>query len=193
MLISGLLLVIAQQMLRMGANDPQIQMAEDAGAKLSDGAGLSVLPASLVDVSHSLAPFLIVYDDSGAIVGSSAMLKEQTPALPSGVPEFVRAHGQDRITWQLASGVRIAAVIERFVVPSSGFVLAGRSLREVEKRESIVQGLVLAGPGVTLVGTLIIGVVCDFLLDESGARKNPAGGLTHIRAMGSRPCDLRTA
>ncbi len=174
-LVSGLVFVSVQQVLRMGANDPQIQMAEDAAARLSNGSSASsVRPASSVDISRSLAPFLIVYDDAGAIVDSSVTLQGQTPALPTGVLEYVSTHGQDRITWQPAPGVRIAAVIERVEGSPAGFVLAGRLLREVERRESNAQGLVLAGLVVTLVGTLVVVVMSELLLAESQSAKKLA-------------------
>ena len=173
--VCGLAFVTGQQVLRMGANDPEIQMAEDAAASLSSGTAMSPVPTSPVELSRSLAPFLIVYDDTGAVVGSSALLQGQTPRLPPGVLDYVRAHGQDRITWQPAPGVRIAAVIERVEGPSSGFVLAGRSLREVEQRESILQSLLLVSLAVTWVGTLIVISLCELLLTESGAREDPGG------------------
>jgi hypothetical protein len=173
-LVSLMIFVSVQQVLRIGANDPQIQMAEDAAARLSNGSSASsVRPASPVDIGRSLAPFIIVYNDGGAIVDSSATLHGQTPGLPTGVLDYVRTHGQDRITWQPAPGVRIAAVIERFAGADPGFVLAGRSLREVELRESNAQALVLVGLAVTLVGTLVIVVVGDLLLAESRLTKKP--------------------
>ena len=71
------LLVFAalQQNLRMGANDPQVQMAEDAAARLNAGAGPdSVTPAQQVDMARSLAPFLIVFGHDGRPLASSALL-----------------------------------------------------------------------------------------------------------------------
>ena len=64
----------------------------------------------------------------------------------------VRPAGEDRITWQTASGLRFATAIIHFnASTSSGFVLAGRSLREVESREGQLEWIVLAGWAVTLV------------------------------------------
>jgi hypothetical protein len=51
------------------------------------------------------------------------------------VLDYVRTNGEDRITWQPAPGVRMASVVVGFQGTRSGFVLAARSLREVEKRE----------------------------------------------------------
>jgi hypothetical protein len=62
------------------------------------------------------------------------VLNGQSPHLPDGVLDYVRRHGEDRITWQPEPGVRIATVVTRYSSARSGFVLVGRSMREVEKR-----------------------------------------------------------
>jgi hypothetical protein len=130
--LCGLAYLLVQQSLRMSANDPQIQMAEDAAAALNSGASAeSVLPAEKVELTASLAPFLIVYNDSGKLLASSATLHGAAPVYPSGVLDYVRQHGEDRVTWQPESGIRMATVVTRY---DKGFVMAGRSLREVEIR-----------------------------------------------------------
>ena len=138
--MAGLVYGVGQHILRSGANDPQIQLARDAAAGWDAGAEpVSLVPPTRTDVGRSLAPFLIVFDRSGAEIASSALLDGATPELPSGVFDSVRNAGEDRITWQPAQGVRIAAVI---VPAQHGFVLAGRSLRLVEEREADILLLV---------------------------------------------------
>ncbi len=123
-----------QQAYRQGANDPQIQMANDAADALADGASAqSLLPASHVSIAKSLSPFLIFYDAQGNVTGSSAVLDGQTPELPAGVLDSTRKLGEDRVTWQPREGVRIASVVVSY---KDGFVLAGRNMREVEAREA---------------------------------------------------------
>ena len=164
---------IPQQVLRLGANDPQIQMATDLAAGLSrfgvtDGLRQETLWNSgggVVDMSKSLAPFLIVYDNQGRPLGSTAQLGGQTPTPPAGVFDYVRQHGEERVSWQpvLGSvrGVRVAAVVERVEGAQPGFVLAGRNMREVEAREHLVGQLAalawLAMLGLILVATAIFG------------------------------------
>jgi hypothetical protein len=142
--VCGLVYITDQQSLRMNANDPQIQMAQDTARALASGAAVdALLPSQKVDLTKSLAPFLIVYAADGKVIASSAELNGQTPDLPTGVLDSTRQSGENRLTWQPESGVRIAAVI---VANNSGFVLAGRSLLEVEKRESqaeLLSGLAL--------------------------------------------------
>jgi hypothetical protein len=134
---------ISQQVLRMSANDPQIQMAEDAAQRLNAGEDAErIVPDHKVDMAASLAPFVIIYDDSGRPVASSVSLDGVTRTPPRGVFDFVRVHGEERVTWQPRPGVRIASVVVR---TEKGFVVAGRNMREVEIREKIVFKLAAMG------------------------------------------------
>jgi len=156
------LYAIPQQVLRTGANDPQIQLATDAAARIESGTVPSEAAATGdVDMARSLAPFVIVYDDEGRPVASQARLNGSIPAPPQGVFRYVREHGEERVSWQPGSGVRVAAVIERVGGAHPGFVLAGRSLREVEKREAQVRAMAgvawLGILGLILVGSVAFG------------------------------------
>jgi hypothetical protein len=165
--LCGLVYLAVQQELRQNANDPQIQIAEDAAAVLEGGASPeSVVPAGTVDIGRSLSPFLMVFDDRGAVAGSSAELHGRTPEFPGGVLDYVRTHGEDRVTWQPEEGVRIAAVVVRFQGASPGFVLAGRSLREVETREDGALLEAAAACLTLLAATLVAAVFGEFLPGE---------------------------
>jgi len=130
----ALVYVAVQQSLRQGANDPQIQMAEDAAAALDRGATVkSAVPLAQAEFSTSLAPFLIVYDLSGRPLASSGLLNGSLPDYPVGALQAARQNGENRVTWQPNPGVRIASVVVPY---QDGYVVAGRSLREVEKREA---------------------------------------------------------
>jgi hypothetical protein len=154
--------VVGQQLLRQSANDPQIGMAEDAAAALAAGQSYeAILPAEIVSFENSLTPFLMVFDASGKPVASSAYLKGGVPAPPPGVFAYTRDHGQDRITWQPRPGVRIAAIVQHYAGQSSGFVLAGRSLREIERRENQILGLTALGALATLAVTLVVAVLVE--------------------------------
>ena len=158
--LSGLIYGVVQQDIRLGANDPQIQMAEDAAARLANGEAVqSVVPAEKVDIAKSLAPYIMVFDAGGKPVASSAQLGGQTPIVPSGVFDSVRRGGEDRITWQPQAGVRSAVVITRFSGSSSGFVLVGRSLREAEERIDGIGQIVLVGWGGMLLVSLLAVVI----------------------------------
>ncbi len=160
------LYAIPQQVLRSGLNDPQITMATDMAALLdrygvTDGLrqGALLQSGGVVDMARSLSPFLIVYNDQGQPLGSNAQLDGRTPTPPAGVFDYVRRHGEERVSWQpilgTTYGVRIAAVVERVGGPQPGFVLAGRNMREVEAREEQVEHMA----GLTWLGMLgLIGV-----------------------------------
>lgn len=166
------LYAIPQQVLRQGADDPQIQIATDLAARLDNyGVGDGLRQGALfnstgsVDMARSLSPFVIVYDDRGRPIGSTAQLNGKMPAPPAGVFDYVRTHGEERVSWQPVMGsirgVRIAAVVERVSGPQPGFVLAGRSLREVQARIDHVQNLAgltwLGMMGLILAGTVAFG------------------------------------
>lgn len=173
--ISGfcfLLYGVAQQVLRQGADDPQIQIAEDTATKLAAGQqAQNLVPSDKVDIATSLAPYIIVFDATGKPIASSAQLNGQTPTIPSGIFDDVRQTGEDRITWEPQPGVRSAIVVTQVKGPVSGFVLAGRSLREVEKRENGILLIVTVGwiglLFVSLLATAVVTLISDKLLENA--------------------------
>src|SRR5262245_50477852 len=81
--LGGLIYLVEQQALRLGANEPQLALARDAAASLAAGAAAeSVSPAGQVDIASSLSPFVAVFDDSGQALASSGRLHGQPPELP---------------------------------------------------------------------------------------------------------------
>ncbi len=152
----GTIYATVQQSERQSANDPQIQMAEEAVAALEKGrAPAWLVPAGEVDLSASLAPVLIIYDANGKALAGNAQLNGKTPGPPSGVFDYARIHREDRVTWQPDPEVRIASVIMSTSSSRPMFVLAGRSLREVEKREQNLTYQVTAGWAASLVVLLL--------------------------------------
>jgi hypothetical protein len=165
--LCALVYVSVQQSLRQGANDPQIQMAEDAAAILKAGASVeSVVPSAKVEIASSLAPFTMVFDHAGNVLASSATLHGAVPAFPIGVLDYTRQNGEDRVTWQPEVGVRMATVVES---TGDGFVLAGRSLREVEVRESNMENYSLLAMLATWVATLILIALEELLAPKKAA------------------------
>lgn len=139
-ILAGLVYVAVQQDLRQSANDPQIQLANDAASALNSGKNAAeVLTGDQIDAASSLAPFLILYDESGRAVTGSGQINGQLPAPPTGVFSYSKAHGADRLTWQPDTNIRLAAVVVPY---QNGYVLSARSLREVENREAQTELLV---------------------------------------------------
>jgi len=69
-------------------------------------------------------------------------LNGRVPVPPPGVFAATRNVPEQRLTWQPTPGVRSAIVIRHYGGSSPGFVLAGRSLREVEQRIARLIGIV---------------------------------------------------
>jgi hypothetical protein len=168
--LCGLICVTVQQDMRQGANDPQIQMAEDAARTLGNGASAHdvVLNFPEVDIALGLSPYIMIFDEQGNALASSANIHGQMPAIPAGVFDVVRRFGERRFTWAPERQVRMAVVMAHFSGQSSGFVLAGRSLREVERRESWLTFVAGLAWTLGLVGTFLA-VCIDVLFSRKSA------------------------
>jgi hypothetical protein len=149
--LCGLIYLAVQQDIRIGANDPQIQIAEDVARQISTGENpLNFIPPIKVEISKSLANYIMIFDDKGKIIGSSAVLDGKQPSILQGVFERTKNLGETRFTWQPRTGVRSAIVVTYYRGPNNGFVLVGRSIREIENRESNLELIVFLAWAVTL-------------------------------------------
>lgn len=140
--LAGVVELGGQQKLRHDADHPQVEMARQAVAQLDRGTPpAAVVGSGRADLAASLDPWMTVMDARGMPLASSGVFLDLPPIPPSGVFDWVRAHGEDTITWQPAPGVRNAIVVDRY---RAGFVVAGRSLRVVEENEdSLLRGVVI--------------------------------------------------
>lgn len=149
-----------QQTYRTAANDPQEQLAHDAAADLKAGVALAlVLPRDTVDMASDLAPFVIVYDAANRPLAGSALLDGALPVPPAGVLELARKSGAHSITWMPRRSVRVASVLHAVGDGSGRVVLAARSLREAEERESrllVMAALAWAGLLVAAVAAALL-------------------------------------
>lgn len=143
-----------QQSLRLGLNDPQWQLAEDAAYQLSQGASpSSVIPSSVVDESRSLAPFVTIVDDNVQVLASSGKIGDTVPLPPASSFPDAQKRGNNWFTWQHDNNtVRDATVILPYHHgTASGYVLVARSMKQVEN--TIGHITVLAG--LTFIGVLL--------------------------------------
>jgi hypothetical protein len=144
---SVLIYIVVQQNIRLTANDPQIQMAEDLAVFYSKQKNLPLAasPNPLkIEITKSLATFIIIYKEDGKIFSSTGVVNGKLPELPKGVLDYSRTHDENRLTWEPQPNTRIAAVIHSYKnEKGNGFILVGRSLREVEKREDQLYGTCL--------------------------------------------------
>jgi hypothetical protein len=162
--LAGLTYAAVQQSYRQSANDPQIQMVEDASTAIASGmAPQSVIASSSIDIAQSLAPYMVVYDASGTPVAGNGMLNGALPSLPSGIFAYVSKNGEDRVTWEPESGVRSAIVVMAITIKGgSEFVMAGRSLREVEFRENALEEMVDVAWILLIIGSLCLETLFAF-------------------------------
>jgi hypothetical protein len=147
---------VGHNILRQSANDPQIQLAEDWANQIEGGTDITRLNlGAVVDPVKSLAPFGIIYNQDGSIANSS-VIAPTTMAQPVGVFATVDSAPttEVRFSWQPASGSRFAAVIKKARInDKTYYVLAGRSLREVENRIDKLLALTFIG---WLIGQVVL-------------------------------------
>jgi hypothetical protein len=152
-ILFGTIYVVAQQLDRLGANDDPLRLASQVAAELREGQTTTVDAQPHVDLSRSLAPFVVVEDAQGRASDGSGFLKGSLISLPSGVLASAAKSGQDNVTWQPASGLRFATVTLRV---GDQFVSAGQSLKPSEDRDGKFRLLVGLG---WLVSILVLAAV----------------------------------
>lgn len=124
-----------QQVYRTGLDDPQIQMVRDISSKLAQRRSVETLiVADSTDITHSLSPFIVLYDVHGKAIRSNALLNGKMPQIPEGIIEVVRKKGEHRVSWQPGKGIRMAMVILQTKGTPVQFIASGRSMAEVEER-----------------------------------------------------------
>lgn len=161
--------VLVQQNMRMNANDPQVEITEGIVEALSQGQDPQAFSSlNPTDLTKSLSPFVIVYDGEGKAISGTAELDGQIPTPPKGVFDAAKAKGQNRLSWEPKEKVRVAAVVTPYSAvasdasssPSSGYVLVGRSLREVESRiQTLTKLIAVAWAASLLICLLVINLV----------------------------------
>lgn len=145
---------VSQQVLRQSANDPQIQIAEDAAAAIGAAEPVTFFNSQTkIDIGKSLAPYLVIYDANDTVVASTALLNGAPLTVPKGVLQSALVFGEHRLTWQPQAGVRSAIVVVPVKGIFNGLVVAGRSLRETEKREDQIGIIALTAWFVSIIAT----------------------------------------
>jgi len=112
------------RILQYGAEAEQVQMVVDAAAALGRGASAGAVASAnrQIDIETSLSPFIMIFDDQNRIMQSTGILNGVPVAPPRGVFNYVKNHGEDRITWSPKKGLRFAMVMKRVEGRMTGFV-----------------------------------------------------------------------
>jgi hypothetical protein len=156
-ILFGTVYVVAEQLDRLSANDAPLRLASQVAAELREGQTTTLDAQPHVDLSRSLAAFVVVEDAQGQSSDGSGFLKGSLVSLPTGVLANAAKSGQDNVTWQPTSDLRFATVTLKV---GDQFVSAGQSLKPSEDRDGTVRLLVFFG---WLVSMLVLGGVWFWL------------------------------
>lgn len=171
-IVTGIMMTIyatVQQAHRSSANDPQLQIARDISIFLNEGKSIdALLPKDTIDIAKSRGVFVILYDEKENPVGSTGLLEGKMPQIPPGVMDFTKINHEDAVTWQPRPDVRIATVVESVRSPGVAYVAVGRSLTEVEIRESNLVRMVFIAWVLCLGIILVHWLIHFFMIRKKG-------------------------
>jgi hypothetical protein len=161
--IFGFMYTGLQQNMRQGLNDPQISIVRDIEASVEAGKSVKdVVPkGDVVDIQNNLSSFVIIFDESGNVLESNAVLNGQPPKVPQGVLDYAKSYGENRVTWQPNSDTRVALVVRPLQIESGWFVASGRNMREVEARIQIMTMQTFIAMIFTLAATFVADMIGD--------------------------------
>ena len=149
-ILFGTLYLALQQLDRQSANDAPLRLASQVATEVREGQSATIDAQPHVDLSRSLAPFVVIEDAQGTPTAGSGYLDGKLVSLPSGVLSAAAANNQDAVTWQPRRGLRFATVT---VPVGTQFVSAGQSLTPIESRDG---NLMLITGLAWLVSVLVI-------------------------------------
>lgn len=147
--VFGSIYVTGQQILRQSANEPQTYQAQLVANQLNHGATPQLLTQSKFAVdADSLAPFIIIYNANGKVAASQVTIDGSAPVIPIGVLRNSDNTAYHAVTWQPRSDIRLASIT---VHAKNYYVVAARSLVDVEHRVAMLGLLVAFGWGVSMI------------------------------------------
>jgi hypothetical protein len=138
-LLFGTIYVVTQQLDRLSANDAPLRLASQVAAEIRDGQSATLDAQPHVDLSRSLATFVVVEDAEGRPTAGSGFLRNALVSLPTGVLSTAARDGRDDVTWQPSGDLRFATVT---LSVGNRFVSAGQSLAPSEQRDGTFRLLI---------------------------------------------------
>jgi hypothetical protein len=166
-LLLGLTYVNNQQILRLGANEPQEWIASDAAAKVAAGmpAAEMIVGSSTIEISTDTSPYIDVYDVQGNPIAGTGLLHGKLAVVPEAVLTHEAQSGsRGFVTWQPGVNIREAIVIVPIENTTGGYVVAGRSLAYVEHEEDMLTLRTFLGWIGIMIGTFVVWIGSLFLL-----------------------------
>lgn len=157
--IFGSIYMSIQQVYRANANDPQVEVVGQVADVVNQNVPLDAIvsDAEQIDMGKSLSLFVMVFDADKQLAGSSAGLDDQVPTPPTSVFDAADGVEDYRFTWEPKEGVRIAAIMSK--IGDKGYVLAGRSLQEIESRESALRQILIIGWAVCILLSSLLSLI----------------------------------
>lgn len=154
--IFGAIFGTGQQVLRGDSDYPQVEVVQQVQGIIEQGVPLDVIVNSeeAINLEESMSLFVMIFDKDKNLVSSSAKIGEQSPTPPSESFDIAKSKGENKFTWQPQDGVRLAAVLKP--VGDKAFVLAGKSLKETDKRVQTLGVFTLIGWAVSIVLALLL-------------------------------------
>lgn len=161
-MLAGLLALTFQHSLRLAANDPQIELAEDISLRLARGADpQTILTQPAINLRTSVSTYVMVFNRVQEPVVVTALLDNQEVKPPVELFNLTEKNGQTRFTWQPAPGVKSAVVMQYFDDQQTGYLLVGRSLRETDYRITEITQTIMAGWLMIMALSLVCTIVME--------------------------------
>ena len=157
-----LVYIVAQQTLRLGANELPAQFAIETSIELQNSKSIDeIIQKEKVDISKSLSTFVMIYDGNKNLVASSGIMDSIDPTYPKGVLEYVDKNNESRVTWQPREGFRFASVAIKY---ENGYIVAAKSLSETENLiDKIGEMIVLVWLACTIFLTCALSIIFLFI------------------------------
>jgi len=155
---AGCVYVAFQQIERQGANVPAAMVAQQAAYELSLGESPQNVLPSPTDLSQTITPFVLVYDNNQKLLASSANMEGFS--FPPGCLDQIDNSGESRVTWQPQNGLRFATV---GIKVKSGYVIGANSLSESENATQSFGNTLLIGYALYALGCAALALLLRLL------------------------------
>ncbi len=125
----------------------QIASELDAGKQAQD----FLSGEEIVDINQAGSSYVLITDQTGKTIASSATFNGQVLSMPAGMFTFVSEQGWDGAEWQPAPGVRQELSLRKF---QSGYVVVGRKAASADDADPGLRRMVIALWGAGLAAAL---------------------------------------
>lgn len=149
-LIAGAAYFFAPHYAGATSSGPLSRLAVRVASELDGGKQVVDVLSSTVpqDITSATDPYVVVLDQKGNVIASSAKFQGKPLVIPPGMFTFVSDQGWDGAEWQPAPGVRQDLSIRKY---QSGYVVVGRKAASANDSDPGVRRLVVALWGAGLV------------------------------------------